>query len=194
MQKDNTSVQHFPLLNSSFPIYREAMPKKAPRIFSGALLYRAKDALINFDKVRIARANHTFRVNKAVHVNRDPAGVHKDEVGVPDQPEMVRPKSFDEEFLRMPPKTEHFTVTRSELLLVHSRFLARARTRSSFTPVHVLSATLNIGLSTYVCVRLRFCLRLVRLLRGSHVLLFRRCCRLRFARLPRRLLRLRRLA
>src|SRR5438094_6986222 len=136
MQKDNTSVQQFPLLN-----YREAMPKKAPRIFSGALLSRAKDALINFDKVRIARANHSFRVDKAVHVNRDPAAVHKDEVGIPDQPEMVRPKSLDEELLRMPPKTKHFTVTRSELLLVHSRFLARARTRSSFAPVHVLSAT-----------------------------------------------------
>src|SRR6266478_7541759 len=124
MQKDNTSVQHFPLLNSSFHrnnwgeaflIYREAMPKKAPRIFSGALLYRAKDALINFDKVRIARANHTFRVDKAVHVNRDPAAVHEDEVEVPDQPEMVRPKSLDEELLRMPPKTEHFTVTGPEL-------------------------------------------------------------------------------
>src|SRR5207249_9794009 len=159
MQKDNTSVQHFPLLNSSFPIYREAMPKKAPRIYSGALMNRAKDALIKFDKVRIARANHTFGVDKAVHVNRDPAGVHKDEVGVPDQPEMVRPKSLDEELLRMPPKTEHFTVTRSELLLVHRRCLARARTHSSFTPVHVLSATLNIRLSSYVCVRLRFCLR-----------------------------------
>ena len=56
-------------------------------------------------------------------------------------------------------KTEHFAVTRPELLLVHRRCLARARTRSSFTPVHVLSATLNIRLSSYVCVRLRFCLR-----------------------------------
>src|SRR5438477_9220598 len=194
MQKDNTSVQHFPLLYSSFLIYREAMPKKAPRSSSGALSCRAKDALINYDKVRIARANHPFCVDKAVHVNRDPAGVHEDEVGVPDQPEMIRPKSLDEELLRMPPKTEHFAVTRPELLLVHGRFLARARTRSSFAPVHVLSATLNIGLSTYVCVRLRFCLRVIRLLRGAHVLLFRRRCRLRFARLPRRLLRLRRLA
>src|SRR2546430_3175264 len=194
MQKDNTSVQHFPLLNSCFLIYREAMPKKSAPHFQRSAFVPRKDALINFDKVRIARANHTFRVDKAVHVNRDPAAVHKDEVGIPDQPEMVRPKSLDEELLRMPPKTKHFTVTRSELLLVHSRFLARARTRSSFAPVHVLSATLNIGLSTYVCVRLRFCLRVVRLLRGAHVLLFRRRCRLRFARLPRRLLRLRRLA
>src|SRR5205809_3922875 len=129
MQKDNTSVQHFPLLNSSFPIYREAMPKKAPRIFSGALLYRAKDALVNYNKVRIARANHTFGVDKAVHVNRDPAAVHEDEVRVPDQPEMVRPKSLDEELLRVPPKTEHFTVTGRQLCLVHRRFLARNRTR-----------------------------------------------------------------
>src|SRR5205814_10391122 len=141
----------------------------------------------------IAGANHPFRVDKAVHVNRDPAAVHKDEVGVPDQPEMIRPKSLDEELLRMPPKTEYFAVTRPELLLVHRRFLARTRTRSSFTPVHVLSATLNIRLSTYVCVRFRFCLRFVRLLRRTH-LLFRRRCRLRFVRLPRRLLRLRCLA
>ncbi len=62
---------------------------------------RAKDALVNYNKVRIARANHTFGVDKAVHVNRDPAAVHEDEVRVPDQPEMVRPKSLDEELLRM---------------------------------------------------------------------------------------------
>src|SRR4029077_6048500 len=125
-----------------------------------------------------------------VHVNRDPAGIYEDEVGAPDQPEMIRPKSLDEELLRMPPKTEYFAVTRPELLLVHGRFLARTRTCPSFTLVHVLSATLNIRLSTYVCVRLRFCLRLVRLLRRTHLLLFRRLCRLRFVRLPRRLLRL----
>src|SRR5205814_6004991 len=187
MQKDNTSVQHFHLLYSSFLIYREAMPKKAPRSSSGALLCRAKDALINYNKVRIARANHPFCVDKAVHVNRDPASIHEDEVGAPDQPEMVRPESLDEELLRMPPKIEYFTVTGSELLLVHSRFLARTRTRSSFTPVHVLS----IGLSTYVCVRLRFCLRFIRLLRGAHVLPLRRRGRLRLVRLPLRLLRLR---
>src|ERR1700719_331610 len=137
------------------------MPKKKRPASAERFCSAQKAALINnFDKVRIARANHTFRVDKAVHVNRDPAAVHEDEVGVPDEPEMVRPKSLDEELLRMPPKTEHFTVTRSELLLVHGRFLARrARTRSSFTLVHVLSATLHIRLSTYVCVRLRFCLR-----------------------------------
>ncbi len=171
-----------------------ATPKKAPRSSSGALLCRAKDALVNFNKLRIARTDQPFRVDKAVHVNRHPAAVYEDEVRVSDEPEMVRPKSLDEELLRMPPKTEYFTVTGSELLLVHRRFLARTRTRSSFPLVHVLSATLNIRLSAYVCVRLRFCLRLVRLLRGTHVLLFRRRCRLRFARLPRRLLRLRCLA
>src|SRR5438094_8465630 len=135
------------------------MPKKAPRSSSGALLCRAENALVNFNKLRIARTDQSFRVDKAVHVNRDPAAVHEDEIRVPDQPEMVRSKSLDEELLRMPPKAEHFTVTGPELLLVYRRCLARARTRSSFTPVHVLSATLNIRLSTYVRVRLRFCLR-----------------------------------
>src|SRR5206468_12635858 len=136
-----------------------AMPKKAPRSSSGALLCRAKDALVNFNKLRIARTDQPFRVYKAVHVNRHPAAVHEHEIRVPDQPEVIRPKSLDEELLRMPPKAEHFTVTGPELLLVHRRFLARARARSSFTPVHVLSATLNIRLSSYVRVRLRFCLR-----------------------------------
>ena len=116
---------------------------------------RAENALVNFNKLRIARTDQPFRVYKAVHVNRYPAAVHEDEIRVPDQPEMVLPKSLDEELFRMPPKTEYFTVTGPELLLVHRRFLARVRTRSSFTPVHVLSATLNIRLSTYVCVRLR---------------------------------------
>src|SRR6266480_3662371 len=171
-----------------------ATPKKTPRSSSGAFLCRAKDALVNYNKVRIARADQPFGVDKAVHVNRHPAAVYEDEVRVSDEPEMVRPKSLDEKFFRMPPKTEYFTVTGPELLLVYGRFLARARTRSSFTLVHVLSATLNIRLSTYVCVRLRFCLWLVRLLRGTHVLLFRRRCRFRFVRLPRRLLRLRCLA
>src|SRR5437764_937265 len=172
-----------------------AMPKKAPRRSSGALLCVAQRMrLVNFDEFRITWANHLFAVDKAVHVNRDPAAVHEDEVGVPDQPEMVRSKSLDEELLRMPPKAEHFTVTRPELLFVHGRFLARARARSSFTLVHVLSATLSIRLSTYVCVRLRFCLRFVRLLRSTHLFPFRRLCRLRVVCLPLRLLRLRCLA
>src|SRR5205085_9384374 len=124
--------------------------KKRPAFSAERFWAAQKYALINYDKVRIARANHPFCVDKAVHVNRDPAAVHEDEVGIPDQPEMVLPKSLDEELLRMPPKTEHFTVTRPELLLVHRRFLARARarTRSGFTLVHVLSATLHIRLST----------------------------------------------
>src|SRR5207237_487468 len=107
-----------------------AMGKKsAPQFQRSAFVRRAKNALVdsNFNEVRIARANHSFRVDKAVHVNRDPAAFHEDEVGIPDQPEMVLPKSLDEELLRMPPKTEHFTVTRPELLLVHRRSLARAR-------------------------------------------------------------------
>src|SRR5437762_13265567 len=143
--------------------------KKAPRISSGALLCRAKDALLNFNKARIACADHPLRIYEAVHVNRDPAVVHEHEVRVPDQPEMVRPESLDEEFLRMPPKTEHFAMTRLELLHVHLRRLihvrlARARTRARFIPVYVLSATLNVRLSTDVSARLRFRLRFALLL------------------------------
>src|SRR2546429_1456734 len=168
------------------------MPKKALRISSGALLCRAEDALVNFNKVRIACADHPLRKHEAVHVNRDAAAIHEHEVRVADQPEMVRPESLNEELFRMPPKTEHFAVTRLELLHVHPRLirvhvrlgLARARTCPSFIPVYVLSATLNVRLSTYVCARFRFCLRFVRLLRGAHLLPFRRRCRLRLFRLP----------
>src|SRR5439155_20666224 len=144
--------------------------KKALRIFSGALLCRAEDALVNFNKVRIACADHPLRKHEAVHVNRDPAAIHEHEVRVADQPEMVGPESLNEELFRMPPKTEYFAVTRLELLYVHPRLirvhvrlgLARARTCPSFIPVYVLSATLNVRLSTYVCARFRFCLRFVR--------------------------------
>src|SRR6266513_4985928 len=169
--------------------------KKALRISSGALLCRAEDALINFNKVRTACADHPLRKHEAVHVNRDPAAIHEHEVRVADQPEMVGPESLGEELFRMPPKTEHVAVTRLELLHVHLRLirvhirlgLARARTCPSFIPVYVLSATLNVRLSTYVCARFRFCLRFVRLLRGAHLLPFRRRCRLRLFRLPLRL-------
>src|SRR5947208_16672340 len=173
--------------------------KKAPRISSGALLSRAEDALINFNKFRIARADYPLRKYEAVHVNRDPTAIHEHEVRVPDQPEMVRPESLDEELFRMPPKTEHFAMTRPELFLVHRRRLirvphvrlARARTCSRFIPVYVRSAALNVGLSTHVCARFRFCLRVALLLRGAHLLRFRRRSRLRFLRLLLRLLWLR---
>src|SRR6266705_4275740 len=81
--------------------------KKAPRIPSGALLCRAENALVNYNKVRIARADYPLRVYKAVHVNCDPAAVQEREVRAPDQSEMARPTSLDEELFRMPPKTEH---------------------------------------------------------------------------------------
>src|SRR4029077_3344713 len=181
------------------------MPKKAPRICSGALWCGAEDALFNYNKIRIARADHAFRVDKAVHVNRDPAAIHEHEVRVPDQPEMVRPKSLDEELLRMPPKTEHFAVTRPELFLVHRRRLARrliyirlarARTCPRFIPVYVRGATLNVRLSTHGCARFRFCLRFSRLLLlcGAHFLCFRRRSSLRVFRLRIGLLWLRVLA
>src|SRR5204863_6202655 len=134
------------------------------RISSGALLCRAEDALVNFNKVRIACADHPLRKHEAVHVNRDPAPVHEHEVRVADQPEMVRPESLDEELFRMPPKTEHFAVTRLELLhvypsgLIHVRLARRstyvrlvcARTCARLIRlalVYVRSATLNVRLS-----------------------------------------------
>src|SRR5882724_4324525 len=169
-----------------------------------AFIPRRGCALFNHNKVRIARADHAFRIYKAVHVNCDPTAIHEHEVRVADQPEMARPESLDEELLRMPPKTEHFAVTRPELLLVHCRRLirarhvrlARARTRPRLSPVYVRSAPLNIRLSTHVCARLRFCLRFSRLLllRRLHFLSFHRRCRLRFVCLPLRLLWLRILA
>src|SRR5437016_8954522 len=178
--------------------------EKAPRISSGALLCRAKDALINnFNKVRFARADHALGVRKAVHVNCDPASIYEHEVRIPDQSEMVRPISLNEELFRVPSKTEHFGVTRRELVLVHSGrrlvrdrhvSLASVRTHPCSSLVYVPSATLNIRLSPYVCARLRFCLWFVRLLRGAHLLSFCRRCRLRFLRLPLRLLWLRCLA
>jgi predicted HTH transcriptional regulator len=64
-------------------------------------LCRAEGALINYNIVRIALANHPFRVYKAVHVNRDPAVIHEHEVRAADQPEMARPKSLDEELFRL---------------------------------------------------------------------------------------------
>ena len=122
------------------------LAKKRPALQRGALCVAPKEALINFDKLRIAGADHPLRIYKAVHVNRDPTAVHEYEVRISDQPEMVRPVSLDEELFRMPPKTEHFAVTRLELVLVHSRrrlvrarhvSLARARTRPGFSPIYV---------------------------------------------------------
>src|SRR5947199_10820811 len=188
--------------------------KKRPAFSSGALLCRAEAALLNFNKLRIACADHPLRVYKAVHVNRDPATVHEREVRIPDQPDMILAESLNEELLRMPPKTEHFAVTRLELLHVHPRGLvyirliraphvrlARARTcarlipvDTRFIPVYVRSAALNVRLSTYVGSRFRFCLPFALLLPGTHLLPFRRRSSLRFLRLPLRLLWLRCLA
>src|SRR5437016_6172535 len=160
------------------------MPKKSAPHFSGALLCCAEAALLNFNKLGIAGADHPLRIHEAVHVNCDPATVHEREVRVADQPEMVRPESLDEELFRMPPKTEHFAVTRLELLHVHLRGLihvrlarrsihvrlARARTCPRFILVYVRSAALNVRLSTNGCTRFRFCLRFALLLRGTHLL------------------------
>jgi hypothetical protein len=170
--------------------------KKRPAFSSGALLCRAEGALINYNIVRIARADYPLGIDKAVHVNRNPAVIHEHEVRTPDQPEVARPETLDEELFRMPTKTEHFAVTRLELLLIHRRRLARARTRPSLSLVYVLSATLNVRLSTYLSRRLRFsclrfCLRFVLLLHVCLLLFRRRSC-LRFLRLfLRRLLWLR---
>ncbi len=111
--------------HSCFPgflIHVFASPhKKALRISSGALLYRTANALINFIKVRITRADHPFRINETVYVNRDPAAVHEHEVLVADEPEIAFSVSLDEELFRMPPETEHLAMTRPELCLVYGR-------------------------------------------------------------------------
>src|SRR5438093_2121643 len=194
----------FPAPNCSPPL----TPKKSATLFSGALLCHAANSLFDHDKLRIACADHPLRIYEAVHINRDPAAVHEHEVRVPDQPEMARPESLDEELFRMPSKTEHFGVTRPELLLVHRRLTraphvrlararacARARTCARFIPVHVLSAALNVRLSTHICARLRFCLWFARLrLRRAYLLRFRRRSSLRVLCLLLRLLRLRCLA
>src|SRR6266542_4154395 len=193
----------FFLLPFSFPCPELQPPvdaKKSAPLFSGALLCHAANSLFDHDKLRIACADHPLHIYEAVHEH---------EVRVPDQPEMARPESLDEELFRMPSKTEHFGVTRPELLLVHRRRLtraahvrlarpracARARTCARFIPVHVLSAALNVRLSTHICARLRFCLWFARLrLRRAHLLRFRRRSSLRVLCLLLRLLRLRCLA
>src|SRR5215211_3170005 len=143
--------------------------KKAPRIFQRSAFVACKTPLINFDKLRIAGANHSLRVCETVHINRYPATVHEHKVRISDQPEMVRPIPLNEELFRVPSKTEHFAVPRSEFILVHGGRLirvhvplARARTYPSLTPiypslspVYVPSLTLNIGLSAHICARVR---------------------------------------
>jgi hypothetical protein len=107
------------------------------------------DALLNYNKVRVARADHALRVRKTIDVNRDPTAVDEYEVRVPDQSEMVRSVSLDEELFRMPSKTEHFSVTRSEPFLVYRRLicvhvrLARTPTRTRLIPVYVRSAAFS---------------------------------------------------
>ena len=138
------------------------MPKKSAPHFQRSAFCSATNALFNnLNKVRLARADHALGVRKAVHVNCDPASVYEHEVRISDQPEMTRAVSLNEELFRVPSKTEHFGVTRPELVLVHSRrglvrarhvSLARARTRPGSS---LSSATLNIRLSTHSCARLR---------------------------------------
>jgi hypothetical protein len=108
--------------------FQSDQAKSAPDL-RGALFVLRKDALINFDKVRIARADHPLCVRKTVHVNRDPTAVHEYKIRIPDQPEMARTVSLDKELFRMPSKTEHLAMTRSELFLVHCRRLIRVHVR-----------------------------------------------------------------
>ena len=185
-------------MHRHFLASRLMLKKKRPTFQRGAFASHANNALIDYDKVRVALADHPLRVRKTVHVNRHPAAVQKHEVAVPDQSEMVRPVSLDEELFRMPPETEHFAVTRSKLFLVYRRRLirvhvrlARAGKRTRLIPVYFLSATLNacVRLSTYVRAGLRFrlCVRL--LLSGTHLLPLGGSSSLRLFRLPLRLLR-----
>lgn len=93
----------------------------------------AKRTLVNnFDEVRIARAYHALRVCKPVHVNGDPTAVQEYEVRISDHTEVVRTISLDEEFFRVPSKTEHVTVARSELIFVYRRRPTRVRIHVRF--------------------------------------------------------------
>jgi len=58
--------------------------KKSAPHFGEALLLARRSALINLDKLRIAGADGLLRKCEAIHINRDPAAVHKHEVSVPD--------------------------------------------------------------------------------------------------------------
>ncbi len=50
--------------------------KKRPAFSAGRFcVLRKRMRLINYNKVRLARADHALRVCKPVHVNRDPAAV-----------------------------------------------------------------------------------------------------------------------
>src|SRR5207249_7136793 len=122
-QAQKNSWLHLPLVLRShqFGTFRRRscrtspMPKKKrPAFPAERFCLTQRDALINFNKVRIAGADYSLRIYEAVHVNRDPTAIREHEVRVPDQPEMVRPELLDEEFFRMSPKTEHFAVTRPE--------------------------------------------------------------------------------
>src|SRR5690242_11279833 len=79
---------------------------------------------------------------------------------------MARTVTLDVELFRMPPKTEHFTMTRPELVFVDSSSLAGARMHTSLSFVH-MSAAFNIRVSTRVCRSLRSGLRVLAI---THVL------------------------
>ena len=146
--------------------------------------------LIDHNKLRLTLANDALRVCEAIHVNRDPATIHEHEVGVTDQPEMSLAKFLDEKRFRMSPETEHFGVTRPELLLVHGRRMARARMLFSTGPVYIRAA-FDFRLFMHACAGIRIDLRLVLLLHGVGLLPFRRRSCLRFVGLSLLLLRLR---
>src|SRR5262245_2374460 len=108
--------------------------------------------------------------------------------------------SLDEELFRVPSETEYFSVTGPELFLVHGRRLicvhvrlarARAGTCARLILVYLLSATLNVRLSTYVRAGLRFCLFVALIRRGTHLLPLCGCSSLRLFRLRIRLLLIR---
>jgi len=70
------------LFRGKFP---DLIDKKSAPHFSGALLRLTQNnALIDYDKVRVALADHPLCVRKTVHVNRDPAAVQEHKVAVTD--------------------------------------------------------------------------------------------------------------
>src|SRR5207247_9571228 len=73
----------FSWLPDSF--FCQSAQKKRSAFSSERFCTEQPNALLHFNKLRIACADNSLRIYKAVYVNRDPAAVHEHEVLVPDQ-------------------------------------------------------------------------------------------------------------
>jgi hypothetical protein len=142
-------------------LFSHPIAKKNAPHFAERFLVR-KIALFNFNEVGITRADHSLRVGETVHVNSDPTTVQEYEVRITDHTEMIRTISLHEELFRVPTKTEHLTVTGSELVLVYGGRMVRVhvcltggRTRTSLMLVH-MGAAFDRRVRLFTCVSARF--------------------------------------